>query len=257
MIKLQKTYFLFLIVALLNLCSFAQNTQFFEQGNALYNDGNYEQAIRVYEKILGSDMHSAELYFNLANAHYKLNHIAPSIFYYEKALQLAPNDADIKQNIAFAKNMTIDAIAVIPEVGVSKVINQVSNAVSFDVWAILAICFVLIAVFSFINYYIANGTRTKRLSFTVGFMGLFLMLGALISAFHKFNIDKSDNPAIVFVQESQIKSEPNLRSSEAFILHEGTKVQVLDTVDNWKRIKLTDGKTGWVPASDIKLLNDF
>ncbi len=83
------------------------------------------------------------------------------------------------------------------------------------------------------------------------------MLGSLVSAFNKYALDKSDNPAIVFVQESQIKSEPNLRSTEAFLLHEGTKVQVLDTVDNWKRIKLTDGKTGWVPASDIKLLKDF
>ncbi len=256
-IHLQKTYFLALMVVLISLCSFGQNTQLFEQGNALYNDAKYDEAIRKYEQILDSDMHSAELYFNIANAHYKLNHIAPSIFYYEKALQLAPKDADIQQNMTFAKNMTVDAIDVIPEVGISKVINQVSNAVSFDVWSILAICFVLFAVFSFINYYLARGTKTKRLSFTLGFIGLFLMLGSLVSAFNKYALDKSDNPAIVFVQESQIKSEPNLRSTEAFLLHEGTKVQVLDTVDNWKRIKLTDGKTGWVPASDIKLLKDF
>ncbi|OBX24448.1 MULTISPECIES: SH3 domain-containing protein [Bizionia] len=257
MIKLQKTYFFFIIFAFLSLLSFAQNTQLFEQGNDLYNDAKYEEAIDKYQQVLDTDMHSAELYFNLANAHYKLNHIAPSIFYYEKALQLAPNDADVKQNMAFAKNMTLDAIDVVPEVGVAKVINQVSHAISFDLWAILAICFVFLAVFAFINYYLAKGTKTKRLSFTMGFIGLFLMLGSVISAFNKYDLDKSNNPAIVFAQESQIKSEPNLRSTEAFVLHEGTKVQVLDTVDNWKKIKLSDGKEGWIPSSDIKLLNLF
>ncbi|WP_417199844.1 tetratricopeptide repeat protein [Bizionia sp.] len=255
--QLHKTYFLTLLIALISLCSLGQNIQLFEQANTLYNDAKYEEAISKYQQILDTDMHSAELYFNLANAHYKLNHIAPSIFYYEKALQLAPNDAEINQNIAFAKNMTLDAIDVVPEVGVSKVINQVSNAVSFDAWAILAICFVFLAVFSFINYYLAKGTKTKRFSFTVGFIGLFLMLGSVVSAFNKYDLDKNNNPAIVFAQESQIKSEPNLRSTEAFVLHEGTKVQVLDTVENWKKIKLTDGKTGWIPATDIKLLKKF
>lgn len=255
MIKLQKSYFFFIMLVFLSLCSFAQNSQLFEQGNTLYNDAKYPEAIDKYQQVLDTDMHSAELYFNLANAHYKLNHIAPSIFYYEKALQLAPNDAEIKQNMAFAKNMTLDAIDVVPEVGVSKVINQVSHAISFDLWAIIAICFVFLAVFSFINYYLAHGTRTKRFSFTIGFIALILMVGSVVSAFNKYNLDQSDNPAIVFAQESQIKSEPNLRSTEAFLLHEGTKVQVLDTVENWKKIKLSDGKKGWIPSRDIKLLN--
>jgi uncharacterized protein YgiM (DUF1202 family) len=63
-----------------------------------------------------------------------------------------------------------------------------------------------------------------------------------------------DRPAIVFAKEAQIKSEPNLRSTEAFKLHEGTKVQILDTVQNWKKIKLADGKIGWIVNDDIKAL---
>jgi uncharacterized protein YgiM (DUF1202 family) len=80
---------------------------------------------------------------------------------------------------------------------------------------------------------------------------------ALAFAFHNYGLMENDRPAIVFAQETQVKSEPNLRSSEAFVLHEGTKVQVLDTVNNWKKIKLADGKTGWIPQEDIKLLNIF
>src|SRR5690554_7303899 len=118
---------------------FAQNTSLFDQGNALYNDGEYEQAILKYETILENGEHSAPLYFNLANSHYKLNHIAPSIYYYEKALILAPNDKEILNNIAFARNMTIDAIETIPEFGFAKFSKNVTNWLTFDNWARLSV----------------------------------------------------------------------------------------------------------------------
>ena len=248
---------LYISVFLLSILGFSQNRSLFEKGNALYNDGKYQEAINKYQAILETDVHSAELYFNLGNAHYKLNNIAPSIYYYEKALQLKPKDSEIKNNLNFAKNMTLDDIDVIPEVGLSKVLNKVSSALSFDLWAILAVCFVILSVLMFINYIMSAGTKIKRFSFTFGFACLFLMLGSLVSAFHKYKLDKSDNPAIVFAQETKVKSEPNLRSEEAFRIHEGTKVQVLDTVKNWKKIKLSDGKTGWISAEDIRLLNNF
>ncbi|HLV39241.1 tetratricopeptide repeat protein [Xanthomarina sp.] len=233
---------------------FAQNTSLFEQGNALYNDGEYEQAILKYKTILENGEHSAALYFNLANAHYKLSHIAPSIYYYEKALQLDPNDKEIKNNAAFAKNMTIDAIGSVPEVGLSKITKNLTNTFSFDTWAKISIASILLFVLVFLSYYFAYSTVKKRLSFVASMTFLIITCATLSLAFHKYNLDKLDRPAIVFVQESQVKNEPNLRSSEAFVLHEGTKVQILDTVNNWKKIKLSDGKTGWISKEDIKAL---
>jgi len=233
---------------------FAQNTSLFDQGNALYNDGEYEHAILKYETILENGEHSAALYFNLANAHYKLNHIAPSIYYYEKALQLAPNDKEIKNNAAFAKNMTIDAIGTVPEVGLSRFTKNLTNTYSFDTWAKISIGLIVLFVVMFLSYYFSYSTNKKRLSFVASMTFLILTCLTLTLAFHKHSLDESDRPAIVFVQESQVKSEPNLRSSEAFILHEGTKVQILDTVNNWKKIKLSDGKIGWISKEDIKAL---
>ena len=55
----------------------AQNDKVFDQANALFNEGKFTEAIDRYELILDTDKHSAELYYNIANAHYKLNHIAP------------------------------------------------------------------------------------------------------------------------------------------------------------------------------------
>jgi len=190
----------------------------------------------------------------LANAHYKLNHIAPSIYYYEKALQLAPNDQDIKNNLAFAKNMTIDAIEIMPDAGFSKLLRKVTDLMGFDNWAKLAVASVILFVLIFLIYYLTYSTLKKRLAFISSNLFLFLAVISLVIAFHKFNESKKDNPAIIFAQETVIKSEPNNRSQEIFRLHEGTKVQILDTVNLWKEIKLSDGKTGWIENDDIKEL---
>ena len=248
---------IYIFVALLSTCAFAQNTSLFEEGNTLYTNENFEQAILKYESVLKNNQHSAELYFNLANAHYKLNHIAPSIYYYEKALQLDPNSKDIQNNLSFAKNMTIDAIGVVPELGLSKYIKNISNKLNFDTWSITSIVFVCLFVVFVLYYYFAYSTTRKRLSFISSFICIGLAIVSLAFAFHKYNLDKKDRPAIIFAQESQVKSEPNLKSTEAFVLHEGTKVQILDTINNWQKIKLSDGKTGWILNDDLKPLKDF
>jgi len=245
---------IYLAAFLLSTVTIAQNESLFDQGNALYNDGKYAEAIDKYEVILNKGQHSGALYFNLGNAHYKLNNIAPSIYYYEKALQLSPKDDDIKNNRAFAKNMTIDDIEIIPKIGFTKVIYSITNLMSFDNWAKLSVILVLLFVMLILAYYFSYSSTKKRLAFMGSFLSILFACIALGFAFHKYGITQKDRPAIVFAKESKVKSEPNLRSAEAFILHEGTKVQILDTVYNWKKVKLTDGKTGWISSNELKTL---
>lgn len=235
----------------------AQNDKIFDQANTLYNEAKYAEAIDRYEVILNTNKHSAELYYNIANAHYKLNNIAPSVYYFEKALALKPNDKDIKNNLAFANNMRIDAIENLPEVGLTRFIKKATNSLTFDNWAKLTIACVLLFVLFYLLYYFTFGTRKKRFYFVSSSLSIVLACIALIFSFYSFDLAKKNNPAIVFAQESQVKSEPNMRSEEAFVLHEGTKVQVIDTVKNWKKIKLSDGQTGWIESTDLKLLQNF
>jgi tetratricopeptide (TPR) repeat protein len=248
---------IYILAFLLSFSVFAQNEALFDKANALYNDGKYAEAIDNYMAILNTGKHSPELYYNLGNAHYKLNNIAPSIYYYEKALLLNPNDSDIKNNLAFAKNMTVDAIDVTPDAGFSKLLNTTTNKLTFDNWAKLSVACSIIFVLLFLVYYFAYSSLNKRLAFIGSISAFLLMLITLAFAFHKYNIDKTDNPAIIFAQESKVRSNPNARSEESFRLHEGTKVQVLETYNDWAKIRLSDGKTGWVFSKDIKMLKGF
>ncbi|NER17246.1 SH3 domain-containing protein [Spongiivirga citrea] len=245
---------LLLLVFLISAGLFAQNDAAFEKGNQLYNQGKYIEAIEQYQAILDSGNHSAALYYNMANANYKLNKIAPTVYYYEKALQLAPNDDDIKSNLAFAQNMTIDAIDVLPEAGFSKIFNGWIAKLSYNSWARIAVICTFIFVLAFITYYFSHRANQKRYFFILSFIALACLILSVVFAFQQKAMQAKDKPAIVFATETQAKTDPNFTSEPVFVLHEGTKVQVLETFEDWKKIQIANGTEGWIPAADIKEL---
>ena len=143
--------------------SFAQNQALFDQGKQQYKSEKYQDAIGSWTKIEKSGEHSAALYFNLANAHYKLNSVGPSIYYYEKALELAPNDSEILNNLTFAQNATIDAIEPLPKTIFAKWDNTISRWLTFDGWARTAVIFASLFALLFLLYYFAIYSTKKRL----------------------------------------------------------------------------------------------
>lgn len=237
--------------------SYGQNEAIFEQATSAYNEGDYETAINRYLEILDNGEHSAALYFNLGNSYYKLNQIAPSIYYYEKALLLKPNDPEILNNLSYAQNMTLDAIEKMPETGFSKIYNKITGFLSFDQWAMLAVVFTILFVLLYIAFYYFRYSSRKRFAFITGMVSLIFAIISMTFAFIQFNDYKRDSPAIIFSEEVTVKSEPNNRSQEVFTLHEGTKIRVLDSLNEWKKIRIQDGKMGWLRGTDIKLLKDF
>ncbi|MFD0863295.1 tetratricopeptide repeat protein [Sungkyunkwania multivorans] len=249
---------LFYILLLISNSAFGmQNDALFEEANALYNENKFTEAIAKYEEILRTGVHSSELYYNLANAHYKLNNIAPSVYYYEKARLLDPNDKDIANNLAFAQNMTIDAIDEMPQTGLSRFSERILGKLSYNNWAMLSVIFVFLFVILFLVYYFSYSSLTKRIGFIASTILLLLAIASVTIAFQQFEIDKEDNPAIVFAEKTSVRTGPKYSDEEVFVLHEGTKVQVLEGFDNWQRIKLADGKIGWIPQDDIRMLKDF
>ncbi|MCK5442986.1 MAG: tetratricopeptide repeat protein [Maribacter sp.] len=249
-----------LLPVILLLVSFfgnAQNEALFSQATDSYNNGDYQKAIDYYSGILENGKHSSELYFNLGNAHYKLNQIAPSIYNYEKALLLSPNDAEIKNNLSYAQNMTLDAIETLPETGLAKIYKSMTEIMSFDQWGYTAVVFMILFTLLYIAFYYFRYATQKRIALISSIAALFISMGSAAFAFVQYNEFKADQPAIVFSSEVQIKAEPNQRSEQIFILHEGTKVNVLEELNEWKKIKIVDGKTGWVTSESIRLLKDF
>jgi tetratricopeptide (TPR) repeat protein len=224
----------------------------FEKGNTLYQKGKYDQAIAEYESVLATKQHSSELYFNLGNCYYKLNKVAPAIYNYEKALALNPDDTEISNNLKFAQKMQIDEIKVIPTVGFSKMVHDFASIFHYNTWAWISVGFSILFLLCFMGYYFSKLTLTKRIFFFGMFGFLLLLLISVSAAISEKNDFYNERPAIVFAEMVLIKSEPQKGSNTVFTIHEGTKVFVLETMENWRKIQLTDGTEGWIEKTAIK-----
>jgi tetratricopeptide (TPR) repeat protein len=226
----------------------------FENGNSLYQKGKYQEAINAYETELSANKHSAELYFNIGNCYYKLNKVALSIYNYEKALLLSPDDVEIQNNLKFAQKLQIDDIKTVEKVGFNKAIQDFTNTFHYNTWGGITVGLSIMFLLLFVGYYFSQITVSKRLFFLGMFAILLLLLVSVSSAIFEKNQFNNDQPAIVFSEVVSVKSEPKVGAVDAFMLHEGTKVYILETLDNWNKIQLTDGNEGWIENSAIRKL---
>lgn len=226
----------------------------FVDGNTFYNSGKYEAAITSYESVLASGQQSAELYFNLGNSYYKLHKVAPAIYNFEKALQLNPNDPEIQTNLEFAQKMAIDDIKVIPKVGFDKLLADFTSSYHYDTWAWISVAFGFIFLCFFIGYYFSPTAFKKRVYFTGMFVVLILIITSVSSGIFEKNRLETEKSAIVFAETTSLKGEPKPTSPETILLHEGTKVYILESIANWKKVQLTDETTGWISDEAIKEL---
>ena len=234
--------------------SLAQGEQLFEQGKQHYRDQEFAEALEKWNEILNAGQHSTALYFNMANAHYKLNQVGMSIYYYEKALQLDPTNADVRNNLSYAQNATVDAIEPLPRTLFQRWSDDLSGLFSLGGWAILTVIFGFLTAVFFVLYYFGSRERSKRILFAGSLGSLGLTVFTLVIAFMVEAEALKENPAIVISERTDIQSEPSLGSEQSFILHEGTKVQILDQEGDWYRIQIADGKDGWLFKDTIKRL---
>ena len=226
----------------------------FKKANTQYKEGQYEKDIVTYHQIKELNLISSEVHYNLGNCHYKLNEVAPAIYHYEKALLIDPLNEDARNNLIFAKKLTIDNIKELPTSIFQKMDESYIKKLSYNEWAIATIVFVFLGSSLFLLFYFSYTPSLKRLFFVTSVLSFLLFIFSFIITVKEHSFSLSNLEAIIFVEETEVKNAPTLNSDDIFKHHEGTKVTVLDAVDSWKKIKIADGKIGWIRTDQIKLL---
>ncbi len=242
-----------ILLLLFSILTYSQEVnKLFAEANTFYKEENFKRAVGVYLAIEEQGIESDDLYFNIANCYYKMNKVAPAIYYYEKALKVNPTNADAKVNLAFAKRMTIDVIEELPKTFLQRFSANVIQKLPFDTWAIIAVIASFLAALLFLLYYFSTSSTKKLFYFNTSIFAVFVLIVTVFFAFNNYKTVQKNRTAIIFSQKVEIKNAPSTNSDEVFELHEGTKVIVLDALDNWKKIKIADGKTGWINADALK-----
>jgi len=224
----------------------------FYAANDFYKNEKFEKAIELYLQIASQGKISTELYYNLGNSYYKINKVGPAIYYYEKALKINPLNEDVKNNLIFAKRLALDNIEELPQNIFQKFNKKYLQELSYNQWAMVAVVFSFLTCILFLLFYFANSSSIKRMFFGLSVLSFLSLIVSFSITYNQFSFKKNNKEAIVFVEKTSVRNAPTTNSDEVFILHEGTKVIVLDALDNWKKIKLADGKLGWILAKEIK-----
>ncbi|WP_315155991.1 tetratricopeptide repeat protein [Capnocytophaga leadbetteri] len=247
-------YLITLIYLAIATIGWGQDQDNFDKATTLYQKGDYTQAAAVYSSILKSGKESSALYYNLGNTYYKLNNVPESIYYYEKALQLDPENADAKNNLIFANQMKVDAITPLPKTWVRQLSDGIVGLFSAHTWAVLSIIGVFAFVLSFLLYYFVERTALKRTFFSLMLAFLFFAIGSYTLAHFCHKQVSQTQYAILFDKTVRVFSDANAYSSEVMQLHEGTKVEIIEDAKDWVKIRLVNGKTGWTKVHSLRKL---
>ena len=242
-----------LIILFLSLTITAQEAGFekgivaFEAGNKAYLEEDYEVAIKAYQEVLAEGLHSKEVYLNLGNAYYKNGQTASSILYYEKGLLHFKKDVDLLTNLQFAENQRIDRIEPLPDSITKRIYAFLTGLMSAEGWAVTSLIFAL---------FFALAKIAKPRLGKMATPSLIVASMAFLTLLYIRKIERSENYAIVFEPAVTVLNDPKMDASVAFELHEGTKVRPLETFENFRKIEIANGQSGWITTSSIRFIRE-
>jgi tetratricopeptide (TPR) repeat protein len=222
----------------------------FAQANAQYAEGNYAEAAEQYQQVL-AESPSADLYYNLGNAYFKQGELAQSILAYERALRLEPSHKDAAHNLLFAQSRIIDNIEDTQSFFLSNWLKAIRNALGLQTWIILSIALFLFALVGFFVFAFNNLLWLRKIAFYSSLLALCISVISMINASSLHQRDVSRSEAIITQGIVNVKSSPDRSGTDLFTLHEGTKVEINETLGEWCCVHVGN-YIGWMPLSYLE-----
>ena len=230
----------------------SQPEDIMQKGNAYYREGDYNKAIEEYRKLVDEGFVGTSLFYNLGNANYRIGKIGYAILYYEKALELSPSDEDVKHNLDFAHLSTVDRIQPLPRFFLFDWWEALLGLFSINGWAYVVFVFYLLVILFAGAYSFSKTIKQQKIFFFSGIAGVFLLAFSISLLVIKINRETTLKSGVIVEQAVTVKFSPDPQSTDAFIIHEGLKVNLEDKLDTWVKIRLADGKVGWIEQNYVE-----
>lgn len=234
---------------------FSQNPEdLIREANEAYSRSEYSHAIELYEQVISLDLAAPELYYNLGNAYFKNNRPGRAVLNYERASRLDPSNENIIHNLNVARSRLVDRVEQRPLLFYERWWRNIYMQQSASGWGITA---VIILFFFLSSTSIYLFSRTRGIKKTAFYTGIFLLLItglSFIFAHKQYNRLTAENEAIIMNPRVSAKSSPSQQSPDLFLVHEGTKVIIRNSLGEWIEIGLTDGNVGWVKKETLEVI---
>lgn len=235
---------------------FSQETiqQKFLKGVEFYTESKYQEALDVWLELYNNGYRSPSLLYNIGNAYFKTSNLPGAILFYERARLLKPSDENINYNLSIARSMIVDRFDEIPVLFFVRWYNFISLLISANGWALISlVSFILFLVLLSVYLY-SSQYHLKVISFWISIFCILLTVASLSFTFRNKSLVYESREAIIFTPSVSGKSSPDARGTDLFVIHEGTKVSIEDTVGEWHEIRLSDGNKGWVPVNCLTVI---
>ena len=234
----------------------AEEASAWDQAVAAYTEGRYEDAVTLFEGLETEGLYNgAELFYNLAGAYFKSGETGKAVLYYERALRLDPSDPDIRYNLEFARATTRDEITPVPEFVLRTWMRKISYAFTANAWAVISIVLFALVLGLVLLFLLGRSVASRRAGFFSAIAALLLFALSLGFSLSLRKEALRTDEAIVLKAVSSVRSSPSEDSAkDLFILHEGTKVGILERVSGYDKISLSDGRQGWILDSDLEII---
>lgn len=230
----------------------SQAADLMDDASVAYQEGRFDEALRTYTQVFEAGYVSAILYYNVGNCHFKLNAIPKAILWYERAAQLEPSDEDIRFNLELARSRIVDRIEQVPELFFVGWWNQLRDLYGQDGWALVGLFSFGIFIFLLLIFLLSAQPLLKRITIWPGLIALLIAAHALAFAWQKHQLEIKRPFAIIFTPAVTVKSSPDPLSIDLFVIHEGTKVQVMDQLGEWLEVKIPSGERGWLTENSLE-----
>jgi hypothetical protein len=224
----------------------------FLNANNLYQQGDYEAALEMYNSIILGGHESADLYYNMGNAAYRSNSIGHAILYYEKALKLEPAHQDAIHNLDFVSRYRLDTFEEVPVLFLGAWIKWVIRLLPEKIWSILALFFFIVILAGLLVYLFSRQIAVKKTGFISGLVALVLFALTLSSAIDRYRDIVTPDFGIILAPSVVVRSSPSESGTELFVLHEGTKIEMNEEVAGWQNIRVPDGREGWIMTGNFE-----
>lgn len=225
-----------------------------EKAGELYAQGDFQGAVDEYETVLTSGWESATLYYNLGNSYFRLGQNAKAILSYERALKIDPTDDDIRHNLEFAKEKTVDKIDAPEVIFLERWWADIRNIASADTWSYASIGLFALFIAALLGYIFLHSIGVRKASFSIAVVAFFFSIITFSLAYQQNKIQSDNSHAIILAQTVTIKSTPDASGTDLFILHEGTKVKIFEYVGSWAEISTEDGSKGWIDVNQMEII---
>jgi len=251
---MKKLIYFFLFLAM-STSLFAQKKDaltLYHTANTAYQKQDYAGSIKLYEQLIADGNVSTEVYFNLGNSYFKEGNVPRAIINYERAKKLAPEDEDIEFNLKIASLKVVDRIDNVPEVFYKRWIRSMATIFPANTWSIVFVILIWLVFMSAGFYVISYSTGLKKISFISGIVLTIFTITTYLMSARSYSISHVEEQAIVISSSVYVKSSPDEKGNDLFILHEGTKVEILEPFEGWKKIRIANGTIGWLKLNEIE-----